>query len=156
MKLYLVQHGQANPVEIDPEKGLSQKGRDDVKKVALFLEKAGVVVEQIYHSGKARAEQTAHILARAVHPKKEAFKLPGIEPMDPVEPFLLDLDSAEEDMMLVGHLPYMSRLTSKLVGSGDHEAVEFQQGGVVCLENVEESWKIRWMVIPDIVRGLGF
>ena len=50
MKLYLVQHGQAVSKEEDPERPLSEQGREDVRRVATRLGEAGVrVVLSLIH-----------------------------------------------------------------------------------------------------------
>ena len=37
MRLFLVQHGNALPEDVDPERGLSERGKQDVANVAAFL-----------------------------------------------------------------------------------------------------------------------
>ena len=55
--------------------------------------------------------------------------------------------------MVVGHLPFMGRLVSRLVVAGEEaQAVVFRAGSVVCLERLEnESWSIAWMISPEVV-----
>jgi phosphohistidine phosphatase len=55
MNIYLMQHGNPVPKEKNPDKPLSDRGRDDVGKMASFLKKAGLQVEMVFHSGKTRA-----------------------------------------------------------------------------------------------------
>ena len=55
--------------------------------------------------------------------------------------------------MLVGHLPFMSRLTGLLVaGDPELEVVRFQNAGVVCLREYESQWSVEWMVVPSLVK----
>ncbi|MEA3276673.1 MAG: histidine phosphatase family protein, partial [Pseudomonadota bacterium] len=68
MRIYLTQHGLAVPKDVDPDRPLNERGREDMRRLADFLDKAGVHVEQVLHSGKTRAEQTAAILAEALLP----------------------------------------------------------------------------------------
>ena len=68
MRLYLTQHGLAVPKDVDPDRPLSEQGRQDVRRLADFLGHAGVRVEQFLHSSKTRAEQTAAILAEPLLP----------------------------------------------------------------------------------------
>ena len=57
MHIYLVQHGEAKPEEIDPERRLTENGTRAVQKVADFLRKSsGLEVDTIWHSGKPRAQ----------------------------------------------------------------------------------------------------
>ena len=65
MHVYLVQHGKAKSAEEDPNRGLSDEGRNEVQRVAEFLSELRITVSLIQHSGKTRAEETAHLLARA-------------------------------------------------------------------------------------------
>ena len=41
MRIYLTQHGLAVPKDIDPDRPLSEQGREDVRRLAEFLDKAG-------------------------------------------------------------------------------------------------------------------
>ena len=42
MRLYLVQHGEAKKVEEDPLRPLSEKGREDIQRVAKYAEKLDI------------------------------------------------------------------------------------------------------------------
>lgn len=55
--------------------------------------------------------------------------------------------------MIVGHLPFLGRLISRLlIDSDSPDLVAFQPGAVVCLERSEvKSWHIRWMVVPELL-----
>ena len=66
MKLYLAQHGEACPKDIDPDRPLTDQGREDIERLAAFLARAGIEVERVIDSGKLRAAQTADLLAAAV------------------------------------------------------------------------------------------
>jgi phosphohistidine phosphatase len=54
MRLYLVQHGDAIPERVDPERPLSAEGRRDVEAVARLLASAGTRAVRVAHSGKLR------------------------------------------------------------------------------------------------------
>jgi phosphohistidine phosphatase len=152
MKLYLVQHGQAVTRDEDPERPLSEQGTQEVTAMAALISAAGVKVARVWHSGKRRAEQTAEILAQAVLPGGDIERIKGINPTDPVDEFSSDADVWEEDTLVVGHLPFMSRLVSQLtIGDTDHGLVQYYPGSIVCLERMEaERWEIVWMVRPDV------
>ncbi len=153
MKLYLVQHGEAVSEEVDIQRPLSSKGRLDVRKVAEFVRRARLKVQLIWHSGKVRALQTAEILGGALSIEGSVIMRKGLAPLDPVEEVENELREREEDLMIVGHLPFLGKLVSRLlIGSGSPNLVTFQQGAVVCLERLEtQSWYIRWMVIPELL-----
>jgi len=151
MKLYLVRHGEAAPAQEDPKKSLSEKGRQEVEKLATFLTgKETVRAKKVFHSGKARAKQTAEILAGAMAPGAAVEKIDGIEPNDPVMPLIEKIISWQEDSLIVGHLPYMGKLASCLVtGDENSDVAAFRTATIVCLEKIEERWLIAWMVCPE-------
>ena len=154
MNLYLVQHGQAVTKEVDPGRPLSPQGEQDVEHMAGFLDKSGISMHRILHSGKMRAHQTAEILADKLLLKGEIEAIAGINPNDSVEDFAGKLHKLKHDTMLVGHLPFMARLVAYLTsGNADHEIVDYRPGSIVCLElDDEQNWRILWMLRPDLIK----
>jgi len=72
--------------------------------------------------------------------------------LDDVTVFADTIDSTK-DVMLVGHLPFMERLTAYLItGSSEKPVFRFQNSGIICLDTdpVTESWVIKWMLMPHI------
>ena len=59
MRLLLLQHGEAVPKALDPDRPLSTKGVNDIEALGRVLAAAGVSVAQVLHSGKTRAGQSA-------------------------------------------------------------------------------------------------
>jgi phosphohistidine phosphatase len=155
MKIYLMQHGKPLPKEKDPERPLSDQGRDEVERMADFLQKGGVKVERVFHSGKTRARQTAEIMASRLNPGVEPQKKGGLSPLDDVNECADQIKEGEQDLLITGHLPHLGRLSSLLIaGNESIPVVSFQQGGVVCLEKDQEGrWSMAWMLIPEIVGG---
>lgn len=152
MKLYLAQHGQALSSEEDPQRPLSEAGREQVECLARQLGSAGVRVQRVWHSGKLRAQQTAEILARRVMPRGRVEPVAGLGPDDPVEEFIADADVWQEDALVVGHLPFMARLTSLLLlRDTGRELVSFRPGSVLCLERLDhDRWVLSWMLRPEL------
>jgi len=152
MRLYLVQHGEALPADMDPARPLSTVGRQDVQALAELLDAAGIRVARVWHSGKPRAEQTAALLARRVCPRCRTEAIGGIGPNDSTTEFIQDLDVWQEDTLIVGHLPFMARLVAQLVcGDPERALVSYNPGSVVCLERSGSlSWGIQWMLRPDV------
>lgn len=152
MALYLVQHGQSLPKEVDPDQGLSDVGVADTKRIADVARGYQVDVSLIKHSGKKRARQTAEILADALNPAGGLEAVSGLKALDDVAALAASLDTAA-DAMLVGHLPFMSRMASLLVaGSADKPIFKFQNSGIVCLDRDPDtgSWLIVWALMPKI------
>ena len=150
MPVYLSQHGKSASKDVDPQRGLTAEGRAEVTRVAETLQGAGVAVDAIWHSGKARAAQTAEIFAAALTPAGGVGSRDGIEPLDDVVAFAGTL-AKDDDAMYVGHLPFMERIVAYLVtADADRPVVRFQNGGVVCLDwDAEaERWVIQWTAFP--------
>ena len=146
MRLYLVQHGEAKSEDEDPERPLSDKGREEVEKVASGLKAS---VSEILYSPKLRARQTAEIFSRRL--KAPAREIEGIKPLDDAIIAKELVESQDKDLMLVGHLPHLDRLSSLLL-AGDEEAgvVKFRMGGALCLIK-EEKWRMEWFLVPELL-----
>jgi phosphohistidine phosphatase len=153
MILYLVRHGVAKSAADDPEKGLSQSGTDDVRKVAEFLAGAGVVVPRIVHSNKKRAVETARLLAEFLKPSGKPIEVGGLNPTDDPKLWFDRIAGGVDNKMLVGHLPHLGKLASLLItDESQWELVDFKPASVVCLErDTSGKWFIEWMVTPDSI-----
>ncbi len=157
MHIYLVQHGDAVPKDKNEEKPLSDKGRDDVNKVASFLARSGVSVPRVIHSGKLRAQETALLLAGVIGPGKVVEEAEsGLAPNDSTDLFFAAIEEWTDDAIIVGHLPFMAKLASRLVtGNEDETVVHFKPGSVACLERGENGggWTVSWFVRPELLGG---
>ena len=142
MKIYLIQHGEALPPEIDPERPLSPEGKSELEKLGAFLGQRGFPVSAILHSKKLRAKQTAEILCRYLEPHMQPEEHAHLAPGDPIEPIL---DRIEDGVMIVGHLPYLQKLSGHLIAHDqDATVVKFTQGKLICLEQVDGRFAVDW------------
>jgi len=154
MRLYLVQHGKAKSKEEDPDRPLTKRGLEEVRRVGSFVAKnGGIQLKGIYHSGKTRAHQTAQTLAEVLSSGRDVMESEGLKPMDDPAVWANRIKNTDKDIMLVGHLPHLSKLTALLVsGDGEQQVVDFQNGGVVCLEKGSvQEWSLRWAVTPELL-----
>ena len=153
MFLYLIQHAEAQREEEDPARDLTARGRIDIENVAHHLKRLNVRVKQILHSGKTRAQSTANVLAGHLKPPAGVSEASGLAALDDPEIWAGRIAKMEEDILLVGHLPHLARLSAVLM-SGDKERniINFQMGGVVRLRRMEAGqWAVDWMVVPEII-----
>jgi phosphohistidine phosphatase len=154
MQLYLVQHGQAVSGEVNPERPLNEEGRAAVERSAELASRLGVEVAEIRHSNKLRAIQTAEVLGRALQaPYRE---MAGLGPKDDVSVLAQELASSTENLMIVGHLPFLARLASLLLCQLESAtAVEFRNAGIVRLDRREEGgWSLRWAIPPNVLANM--
>ena len=152
MSLYLVQHAKSLAKDKDPKKGLSQEGIAETERIAQVAKGYAVGVSRIIHSGKTRARQTAEIFGAALKPPVGIHEGSGLNPLDDVTVFADTADSTK-DVMLVGHLPFVERLTAYLItGSYEKPVFKFQNSGIVCLDKdpATETWVIKWTLMPYI------
>ena len=136
MELYLVQHGESVPEREDPARPLTERGRQEVERVARTVAKLRVALDlvAISHSGKLRAQQTAEILAEHLQPARGVLQVSSLAPKDDPAIARQALEASGGPQMLVGHLPHLSRLASLLlVGDAAREVIAFRMGGIVCL-----------------------
>lgn len=154
MLIYLVQHGKAKTKEEDPERSLNNEGKKDIEKVAMFLKKINIKVDSIIHSEKLRAKESAEILLKGVNSKKGLKEVHELLPEDNIMPISLFINQEENDLMFVGHLPFMDKLSSLLLtGNEENKVVKFRQGAIICLEKDNElnKFKLKWMIPPEII-----
>ncbi len=74
-------------------------------------------------------------------------------PNDDVEPTAARLAREATGLMLVGHLPYLSRLVARLLGlEANRVVVQFQMGGVVRIDrDPVGQWVVRWVIAPEVL-----
>jgi phosphohistidine phosphatase len=155
MKLYLLQHGDALPEEVNPDRPLSERGLEDVRRLAEFVWNHGILVKHVYHSGKTRARETAEIVAARMATGVKIEATTGLNPNDPVEPWANQINNRQEDTLLVGHMPFMGQMAAYLLcGNSGSQFVVFEPGSMLCLERDESGrWAIAWMLRPELLEG---
>jgi len=151
MRLYLVQHGEAKSEAEDPERPLTMRGEEETRKISAAAKRMGLHPSTIYHSGKKRAAQTAEIIAGTLGLSVRLGQ--GLNPNDDVRPWVERISKAAEDLMIVGHLPFLEKLASFLVcGDEGTKAVMFRYSALLCLEKKESGgWAVDWIIRPEMV-----
>jgi phosphohistidine phosphatase len=158
MLLYLIRHGEAQSEQAGSAPGryrepgsLTDKGRDTVLKNARLIKKKGAAIDEIWHSAKLRAKQTADIIAEEMG-VKEVFKKSFLLPTDPVDKCIEKIDSGSAaNLAIVGHLPYLSNLAEALLSLSD-KMLDFKAGGIACLSSSGSAWRIEWLVGAEVLK----
>lgn len=153
MKVYLAQHGHALSKSEHPDRPLSNVGHGEVGQVAEFLS-GHLSVSRVLHSGKRRAQQSAAILTALIAGEFPIEEIKGLAPNDPVEDFARQLVEWNEDILVVGHLPFMEKLISLLLtGTESPPVTSFTPGSIACLELADDNtWAMHWMIRPELLR----
>jgi phosphohistidine phosphatase len=150
-RLYLVRHGEAKPKDEDPARGLTDVGRADVSLLAAWAAAARIRVDEIRHSGKLRAQQTAEILAEHLGTQSQA--VPGLAPNDDPADIAMAISSEASAVMLVGHLPFLERLAALLiVGSADSSIVTLDSAALMELTRTDKAWKATYLMQPRLMQ----
>ena len=150
--LYLVRHGEATSKEQNPERPLTESGAKEVEQIAAWFTSTKLPVDEIRHSGKLRAHQTAEIFAQHLGLPELPTETAGLSPNDDVQPVTDSLSRETESLMLVGHLPFMGRLVGYLVvGDPTQTVADFESAGVVVLQRADDRWSIVCALSPRLL-----
>lgn len=154
MNVYLVRHGHAVGEQEDPARPLSRQGDMEIRALAELLARSFKLMPgHILHSPRLRAAQTASIIGQALLPAPNPEETDGLGPMDDPTDWAERLEVMDRDVMLVGHLPHMSRLASLLLlWDSGREVLDFTPGTVACLEKAG-GWRVKWMISPDTLKN---
>jgi phosphohistidine phosphatase len=152
VELYLLRHADAGDPQAwkgdDAERPLSGKGRKQARRTGRWLADLGRKPDVILTSPKARALQTATIVAASLGVKPKIEKRLG-GPLD--DEVLRDLlDGAGHDarrVMLVGHDPDFSSMASSLSGG----PIALRKGALARIDLTDGmgAGTLRWLVPPD-------
>ena len=160
MHLYLLRHGIAVDLVArrfaeDADRPLAPEGERKLWQVAEAMEALDLSFDLILSSPYVRARQTAEIIAEALKARKKlefsASLTPGGSTKKLIE-YLHRLQPPPDNMLLVGHEPYLSGLISLLVAGDTTSAVVMKKGGLCKLSM--ESLKhgrcaaLEWLLTP--------
>ena len=157
MNLYMALHAEAEektPPEQDAARKVVQAGFDDIKRVANFAPVAkGGALSALYHSPTVRTRETAEGFAQHFETRDGAVEADGLMAEDDISGWLEKLNGADDDLMIVGHMPNLKRIAGSLI-AGDEAAhpIQFARAGIACLQRRDDkSWAVSWMVTPALV-----
>ena len=167
MTIYILRHGIAVErgtagYKRDADRPLTPKGERRLWQITEAMERMELSFDLILSSPYLRARQTAEIVAEAFKPEKRLELCDELaadaEPKDAIR-FLRALDPAPENVLLVGHEPYLSQLVSLLVAGDTGCGIELKKGGLCKLRT--ESLKpgrcatMEWLLTPKQMLAMG-
>lgn len=147
MKVYFIRHGAyalSGAVQ-----ALTPQGRNDTKKMAEYLKGCNALIEEIWHSPKTRAVESAQIFSRVFvceNVMTKDFLIPNADPDQAIE----DLEnSTSNNIAIVSHLPFIPNLLSKIFLKGQCSLPEFVTASVVVVTRENGQWKFLEFITPD-------
>lgn len=157
MELGLLRHAHAGDAatwsQSDDVRPLTDKGRGQAERLGRLLAAAGFVPDAVLTSPRARAVQTADLVADHLGvPVRTDPRLCTFLDLDRLEA-ILDDAGAPVRPILVGHDPDFSDLLVLLTGS---PGLRLRKGAFALLD-VERpltagSAELRWLIPPDVLR----
>lgn len=155
MKLYLMRHGEAAFKGDDPKQGLTSQGKLAIERLAKKLAdrrvhqttKQEMNIEQVFHSEKTRAQQTAEIMTNIIAPEVTPLCRENLKPNDHPEKLLTELETWTRDTLITSHLPFIPGLLALL--TKDQPVVSFDPGTIVCLIKEGANWRLDWVDRPE-------
>lgn len=165
MDLYLLRHAIAvergTPgFEDDRARPLTPEGRRKMRRVARWMQRRGLELDQVVSSPLVRARATAEILVEELGaPRRIRFTdhlEPGADPKALIG-WLSRLRGRRGAVLLVGHEPDLSGLAGLLLGAGVRAGLSFRKAGL-CKLRVEHlapgrCAELEWWVTPALMIG---
>jgi phosphohistidine phosphatase len=160
MNLYLLRHGLAvepgtEGFAHDAERPLTPKGERKLGKIAEGIKALEISFDLILSSPYVRARRTAEIVAEALSIGKKLGFSDALMPAGSVKRLIESLNQIEpapEDVLLVGHEPYMSEMISLLVSGQVGFAVVMKKGGLCKLSaqsiHAGRCAALEWLLTP--------
>jgi phosphohistidine phosphatase len=165
MNLYFLRHARAcqrSPkFKPDGNRPLTRDGEKKMREVARGMRKLGLSFDLILTSPYLRALRTAEILAEVYHSKKIFVSHHLVSEADPRDVIreINDNFSALENILIVGHEPYLSGLISVLLSGGGGLQIDFKKAGLCHLtaENLRfaRCARLAWLLTPRQLARLG-
>jgi len=165
MIVYIIRHGIAvdvgqQGVRTDAGRMLSEEGRTRTRQAAEGLKAIGVRPAAVWSSPLVRAVQTAEIMARelgaGVAVEKTDAMLPG---SDPAELIVELARSGVSSVAVVGHMPHVSDVASRMLAHRDTVTLVFKKAGAAAIEfdgkPAEGAGWLLWLLQPKALRTLG-
>ncbi|HSY17919.1 MAG TPA: phosphohistidine phosphatase SixA [Candidatus Acidoferrales bacterium] len=163
MNLYILRHGIASdpgedglPKRLpDAERPLSMKGKQRLGDVTWAMRKMELTFDAVLSSPLLRARQTAQMVTEALGAEHKIVFSDHLAPEGSPKALIEQVNGLQaplENVLLVGHEPYLSRFIALLTTGGTTAEIDLRKGGLARLEVAELRYArcatLRWLVTP--------
>lgn len=158
--LYILRHGIAAPRPVggrakDSDRPLTAEGRQKVRRVARTMAKLELGIDLIVSSPFVRARQTAELVADVLRLRDKVqlceHLAPQGKPKDLIA-YLKALEPPPDNVLLVGHEPYLSGLISLLLSGSRGLALNLKKAGLCKLTltglTAGRCATLEWLLTP--------
>jgi phosphohistidine phosphatase len=161
MKALLIRHAAAmprgTPGVLDDERPLTSSGRIKFRAAARGLTRIMARPDMLLTSGRARAQETAEIVALAF--KRMAPMVAPALTNQSVDEVLAALKShpSGATVALVGHEPMLGQLLARMLGASPIARLTFEKGGAALVDlpdGPSTPGRLMWFLNPRLLRGL--
>ena len=167
MKLYILRHAIAedrdeNLYPDDSLRHLTEKGEKKMVKIAEHLKNMDIQLDVILTSPYVRAFETAKIVAKTFGIKKNQLVLSDhLIPSGFAKDLIAEINEnfQVENLMLVGHEPYLSDLVAMLMAGDPSISITMKKGGLCCLSidnlGYDKCATLEWLMTPAQLIKMG-
>jgi phosphohistidine phosphatase len=167
MKLYILRHAIAedrdeNLYPDDSLRHLTEKGEKKMVKIAEHLKNMGLQLDLILTSPYVRAYETAKIVAKTFGIMKKQLVLNDhLTPSGFAKDLIAEINEnyQVDNLMLVGHEPYLSDLVAMLVAGDPSMSIAMKKGGLCCLSidnlGYDKCATLEWLMMPAQLTRMG-
>ena len=167
MKLYLLRHsnaterGSGKSAADDTQRPLTSAGRKKMAKIMRALRNLDLQVDLIFSSPYLRASETAVIAQDSLHMKNDQLILTKqLAPLGDSEQLIAEINSHDpiDNVLLVGHEPELSELTSLLISGEPSISITLKKGGICCLSTdaliAGKCATLEWLLNPSQLEAI--
>jgi phosphohistidine phosphatase len=159
MNLFILRHGiavehGAAGYENDDERPLTGKGERKMWLIAEAMKALEISFDLLFSSPLVRARQTAEIVADALKCRKRLELTDTLAPQESTKPLIQFLreQGIADDLLLVGHEPFLSRLIALLTSGNSDASVLLKKGGFCKLSTQDlkhgKCATLEWLLTP--------
>jgi len=163
MNLFVLRHGiaveQRRPGH-DAERQLTAKGERKIREAIAALKGMRISFDLIFTSPYLRTEQTARLVAKRLGLAKKLVVSETLKPGANRHEFLRLLTKTDsENILIVGHEPFLSRLVSSLISGSERSLVLLKKGGLckISMPSLRHGKRatLEWLLTPRQLKALG-
>jgi phosphohistidine phosphatase len=152
MHLYLVRHATAYSSAEDPQRPLNSTGKQEAAKIAQFFADSNAKIDHVFHSTKARSEETAQIIAHKLDISASLDTFDALDPDLDIQDLITAIPALESNTLLVGHLPNIGLLAHFLLnGNLNRSFLSFEPATAVALIKDGRFWTLDWFIHPNAI-----